>query len=527
MTSNSLFTLTNDVVDESNIKEVMTQAITLELATIPTYLSTYYSINRAQDQDVLFAKLKKQLANTYLPEGTDIDVLAQELKLDILVYANKSAALTMSVVIEEMLHLALACNVKQALCQSAPDLMAIGKTLTFPAHLAGHTPEFKINTAQLSLDQLTTFLMIESPDAFTDPKAIGLLQAPLDYKTIGGLYQKVIDYANTTEEGEYIKRPQLLPPNDPKRPRPFYSQNSINTVHYDRSHCPKFANTNDEAGLQDVTNKYTAVEALHRIVEQGEGSTTEQNKKPHHTLEWDSNGMAVPMALIDGEDGGKKGDFKPGDYEDGGEELSHFSKFLELYSLGVHYDDKFKAIGGLDEFYSYFTYNQGSSPTQADYDASGNEALALCSKLGNAVFAYILLLIEACYHKDESTQYDLFMYGVHKSMIWLLSGVGNKINQYTYTSGNQVDSNGNITSHGTQAFKGALTFEPFAFDRSFARPKAQILEILSELAEVDPYWSAGKGGWSENYFPSLPDVGLDHSIVEDMPNTPSTPYTKH
>jgi len=36
----------------------MQQAIALELATIPTYLSTYYSINRAPNQDTLYAKLQ-------------------------------------------------------------------------------------------------------------------------------------------------------------------------------------------------------------------------------------------------------------------------------------------------------------------------------------------------------------------------------------------------------------------------------------------------------------------------------------
>ena len=159
MKTKKLFTF-SDTVTKENIKEVMQQAIALELATIPTYLSTYYSINRAQNQDTLYAKIHTQLTQAGKLTPAEIDALAQELKVDVLVYSNKAAALIMSVVIEEMLHLALACNVKQAVCQIAPDLMGIGKILSFPTQLDGHIPEFQINAAKLSLNQLTTFMQI-------------------------------------------------------------------------------------------------------------------------------------------------------------------------------------------------------------------------------------------------------------------------------------------------------------------------------------------------------------------------------
>jgi hypothetical protein len=523
MASNKLFTLPDSVTKE-NLEEVMQQAITLELATIPTYLSTYYSINRAQDQDVLHAKLKAQLSLSGERSACEIDYLAQELKLDVLVYANKSAALVMSVVIEEMLHLALSCNVKQAVCEVAPDILGIGKVLSFPAELDGHDPEFQIDAAKLSLKQLKTFLMIESPKPFENPQQEAQMLSTVEYKTIGGLYKKIEACIKKDFAGTYKpQRPQLLPPDSKSGPRPFYSQNSSNTIHYDRNHKPHFANQDDSGGLVGVYNSEKAIEALHKIIEQGEGSSTKQDEKPQHLIEWDENGMPLPMEVVDDEDGGKKVVFWEGDYEDGGKEPAHFAKFLEAYSLGEYYEGKFNSIEGLDDFFSYFVYNQKSNPTQADYEASGNEALALCNKLGSALFTYILLMIETCYYKDESTQYDLFMYGIHKSMIWLLSGVGNKINQYTYTSGNQLSpANGSITSHGTQAYKGSLSFEYFPFEKSYARPKAQILELFAHLGAVEPYWL--ESNWGENYFPALPDVGLDHSIIENVPNVPSTPY---
>ncbi|MDR6761990.1 hypothetical protein J2Y38_002201 [Flavobacterium sp. 2755] len=500
MKNKKLFTYSTSVTPD-NIEEVMQQAIALELATIPTYLSTYYSINRAQDQDKLYAKLHAQLSQSGVRTAAEIDELAQELKLDILVYSNKSAALIMSVVIEEMLHLALSCNVKQAVCQKAPDLMGIGKVLTFPTQLDGHIPEFQINAAKLSLKQLTTFLQIESPEPFKDPYANEQLLNTVEYQTIGRLYEMIIKCIKEDFPGPYNQRPQLLPPDNPDRPRPYYSQNSMNTVHYDREHNPQFANTDDSEGLVGVYDAHSAIEAIERIIDQGEG----KSKYKQHTLIWGENKMPVPMDIVDG-----KVVFWEGDYDDSGKEPAHFAKFLEVYTFGGHYQEKFRKIQGLDDFFSYFVYDTDANPKTADYIASNNQALALCSQLGNAVFAYILLMIEACYYKDESTQYDLFIFGIHKSMIWLLSGVGNQINQYTYTKGNQ-------------AYKGALTFEPFSFEQSFLRPKAQIMSLVDQLAKADPVnW-----GWaikSENYFPSLPDVGLDYSIEADIPKVPGTPY---
>lgn len=509
MSSNKLFNIVNEVTPD-NIEDVMQQAIALELATIPTYLYTYYSINRAQDQDKLYKKLHDQLTQYGTIDKSTAESLAEELKVDILVYANKSAALVMSVVIEEMLHLALSSNVKQMVCQSAPDLMGIGKVLSFPTQLDGHEPEFPINAGKLSLEQLTTFLQIESPQPFTPQFDDAQRKSVVEYKTIGRLYKMIEKCIHDHFPGPYEKRPQLLPPEKGKRPRPYYSQNSMNTVYYDRDHNPKFANETSSGELVGVHDSKSAIEALHLIVEQGEGSSTKQNDLPQHLLEWGKDRMPVPME-VKVEDGEAKSQFWKGDFEDDGVELAHFAKFLDLYSLGDYYTKKFAKYPELDNFYSYFVYDQAKNPKQADYEAAGNTALALANKLGNAIFAYILLMVETCYYKKEDTQYALFMFGIHKSMIWLLSEAGNHMNSYSYNKDNQ-------------SYRGALTFEPYDFQQSYLRPKEQILQLLDKLAAVDSYWA----DWGENYFPSLPDVGMDHSIVEGIPNVPSTPFThKH
>lgn len=490
-------------VTPANFADAMQQAIALELATIPTYLSTYYSINRAQDQDALYKKLLGQLAAQPGTSETTANILAQELKVDILVYANQSAALIMSVAIEEMLHLALSSNVKQAIVQQAPELLAISKILNFPTQLDGHEPEFPINAAKLTLNQLSTFLQIESPAPFVDPADKGALeQQVVPYKTIGAFYNDIIACVQANFPGPYTPvRPQLLPPQkDSGKQRPYYSQNSINTVYYDRNHNPQFASTDDGQELIGVVDAASAVAAMQEIQHQGEG-----NIQPDQTrLVFDPvTKLPVPMPVVDG-----VVHFRPGDYDENGE-LSHFAKFMEIYSLGGYYQQKFAAVPGLDDFFSYFVTNMGPNPTQAIYDASGNNPLSLCSQLGNAIFTYILLMIETCYYQDEDTQFAVFMYGIHKSMIWLLSGIGNSIGgDYTYTNGGQT-------------YAASLTFEYFAFENSPSRPKAQILSLVYQLAAADSTnWGWLTQAQYANYWPSLPDVGLDHSVVPNVPQIP-------
>ncbi|MGI4873095.1 MAG: ferritin-like domain-containing protein [Janthinobacterium lividum] len=502
MTPHKLITIPQ-AVTPANFEQVMQQAIALELATIPTYLSTYYSIKRSLDQDALYAKLQAQLATSPGVSAAEVDQLAQELKLDVLVYANKTAALIMSVVIEEMLHLALACNVKQAIV-APPDLLSINEALVFPTMLDGHEPEFTINAAKLSLDQLSTFLQIESPRPFKDP--VDTLEKAPDiekYKTIGRLYVAIQHCIREHYHGPYLAKPQLVSaPKAVAQHRPYYSQNSINTVYYDRAHNPTFASSSDSGDLIGVTDAHSAIAAIEEIMHQGEG-----NVKPGQSeLHFGPNHMPIPLRVKNGEV-----QFKPGDYDDTADkELSHFAKFLEAYSLGVHYQEKFAGIGGLDDFFSYFVCNQASDPKLVDYHESGNVALALCAQLGNAVFTYILLMIEACYYADEDTQFRVFLYGVHKSMIWLLSGVGNGIRGYSYI-------------RGQQTYVGSLTFEYFDFSRANpVSPKQQILDLVEQLAKADPTnW-----GWTTQpeysaYWPSLPDVRLNHRVVPNVPAVPA------
>lgn len=481
-----LFVIPQGGVNDDNFAEAMVQAISLELATIPTYLSTYYSIKRSPNQTNMFDAIQKQMPAGFSPEIWKS--IAEELTVDVLVYANQSAALIMSVVIEEMLHFALSSNVHQAMI-SPPELVTISSGVSFPTKLDGHEPLFPINLGKLSLQQLKTFLQIESPNPFELKRP--MLRKAVPYKTIGEFYDMIMSYIKNDFNGEFrVGEPQLLPD------QPFYSENSINTVYYDRDHKPVFTNADDSGGLNGVFDKFTAIEALRKIVDQGEGH------QGGNKLVLDDNDMPIPLPVVDG-----KVIFKEEDLDDTDkQELAHFDKFLEAYSLGAHYEEKFGQYG--INFFDLFVYNQIDNPKLADY--AENEVLALIAELGDALFTYIVLMIETCYHADESTQFKVFMYGIHKSMIWLLSELGNAINGETFTKDGKT-------------YQGALCFEYFDFSKSTERPKAQMIDLANKLI-------AASGGTNSSwawlltdpaYMNSLPDVGLDHSVTPNMPAIPN------
>src|ERR1044072_6049660 len=148
-------------VTPENLGEAIQQAIEIEIATIPTYLYTYYSVRRVPDQESISGPLVDELT----AKGMSLDEaggVALNLSADIMVFSNKIGATIMSVAMEEMLHMALSSNLNQAL-DGQP--LLVGKSPSFPAVLTGHIPDFIIDKAPCSLDQLITFLKIESPYA--------------------------------------------------------------------------------------------------------------------------------------------------------------------------------------------------------------------------------------------------------------------------------------------------------------------------------------------------------------------------
>ena len=131
-------------IPERLMNDIQT-AIEIEIATLPLYLYSYYTIDyNAND-------LSRQAGYTHY-----------------------------SVFIEEMLHLALACNLKRSL--GGEPKLAGKSPASFPTQLPQHAPGFVIPLAGYSKDQLANFMQIEQPD-YTGAAS------DRDWQTIGEFYK--------------------------------------------------------------------------------------------------------------------------------------------------------------------------------------------------------------------------------------------------------------------------------------------------------------------------------------------------
>jgi len=492
MSPEPLFKIPSSIPKEG-LEEALQQAINLEIATIPTYLYTYYSIKRSWSQtgsSSIESKKPIDLATaeeleSYIRANNTSNLnaeQAQQMALDVQLYANKAASLVMSVVIEEMLHMALTSNVKQSLF-GPPSLAGEDNLPLFPAHLPGHEPYFPINAAKLTQDQLKTFLLIESPEAFTgkDDNDKGVIE----YETIGDFYRMIMhcvtdNYANDASYD--TSRPQLLPG------RGHYGPNSINTVHYDKNHNPVFPSDDDSGNLVHVTDVGAALKAMNEVVEQGEG----HQGGDHLT----SSGAPICPDV----DWNDPSSINPEDFDDPGkDELSHFAKFLSLYCEGEHLIQKFQDAG-LD-FHSFFVYSFPDNPrlaaTEGHIDYASSKDASDIMKVINAVYTYTFLMVEACYYNEGNTQFEVFMLGVHKSMIWVLSELCNAAKKMTI-------------SVGKDTYNVGPTFEWYDFSKSEKSPKQQIIDLLN-AADQKAAWGPS---WYTTRVSNFPDVTLGHQVMK-------------
>ncbi len=449
----TLFKLVDEVTP-SNLKQAMQQAIEIEIATIPVYLYTYYSITRVPDQGAIEKQIFTDFKAIQQSGKTDDELqkMAAALALDIMVFANKAGALIMSVAVEEMLHMSLSSNIKNALGNygGLPEL--VGKTpKVWPAYLPGHQPPFPINRAKLTLDQLYTFLLIESPLPVQPDLTRG--RAAISYDTIGDYYQKIIDCIrdNLTDRDFNPDAPQLINSK-------FYSQNNVDTIYYDKQHKPKFGNEDDSGGLVHVWGVDSAIHAMDEIVEQGEGASKimDGHKIVGDHLTPDGK-VVCPL------------DFDPLSYDDPSKgELSHFDKFLEIYCTihrKNHELNNFLGTTSFD-FSTYFVKDLPTNPSTTDYP----ENIQKVCTLNNAIYTYLFVMAEGCYKKKGHTQFEIFMFGIHKTMIWLLNVISESMADITYKD----------PATGTEKCVSA-TFEDYDFCVSEASPKDQII-ALAEIA---------------------------------------------
>lgn len=503
-------------VNRDNLSAALQQAIEIEIATIPVYLYTYYSINRIPNSEALKTQIfndfketqkgkKNPISDTVLKEK------AEALVLKIMVFSNKSAALIMSVAVEEMLHMALSSNIKSA-CKIGGLPVLIDKAPSkWPTYLPGHKPEFDINRSKLTLDQLHTFLLIESPNPFKNGK--GEEGNAIEYTTIGDFYSKIITCIQDEmyDEDFQSDRPQLLPK------KGYYGQNNIDTIYYDKNHKPQFPNADDSGGLVGICDKASAIHAIHEIVEQGEGKDFEEDiLKVDIKIdeEVSSTGKVEISAEIDvdivskdikGDHLTPKGEVKcpmhvgdnKGDFDDDKrEELSHFDKFLEVYCTIKKTNEELNALLGVKtfDFTKYFVKDIPTNPATSDYP----NAIQKVSNLTNAIYSYLFVMTEACYKTEGHKQYEIFMFGIHKSMIWLLDSLCGKMTGLSY-----IDPKGEVKM-------ATATFDNYQFSLA-SSPKSQIIALCKEAMKVGNVVTSTHLQRIED----LPDVALESYLIEN------------
>ncbi|KAJ8518389.1 hypothetical protein ONZ45_g4533 [Pleurotus djamor] len=194
-----------------NLREHLQLALMVELSTIPLYLYGVYSVAPK--------------------DPTARGVIS-------------------SVVVEEMLHLALAGNTLKAVGGNPtlyPKKGLLEYWPKYPMNMAGHAdPPVVLNLRKPDRNQVLTYLHVELP------QAVGAAPQPNQYSTLGQFYKAIEDaLANLTPSD-----PNLFDPASAKFQ--FSSDDGI----YDEE---------KSGGLVQVVDLETAINALQIIVEQGEG----------------------------------------------------------------------------------------------------------------------------------------------------------------------------------------------------------------------------------------------------------------
>ena len=417
-------------------------AVEIELATLPVYLYTYYSINRLPT--VKSKKVKKGVS--------------EELAL----FANKAGGIIMSVAVEEMLHMSLSCNILYALgrrpklYRHSPNFRSIeggGTNLPFHTRMGPDHKPIAIKLTEFNLESMWAFLEIEYRRESRDPLRED------NWVTIGDFYSYIRCLLST----KYITDEDFTGPAAFQLSDDYYAQNCIDTIYPGKTFAKQkvpleidsaakvahYPNSSDshagQVELVKVINKKTALQAIATICDQGEGFATSRHPFDDKTID----------------DPSKK-------------EQSHYDKFLQLQAQLAGYDPKHEAVApfpaapkpsahpwtedDLDKVRARYPEN----PVTEDYPQTLHELSNLC----NGIYQYMLLMSEAAYTVSGAAQVELFNVGMHKAMIWILDKLIQGMRGIQYP-GEQKSiqyavaptfENIDITSNGLPAKRNVLTF---------------------------------------------------------------------
>lgn len=439
----------------SELKAGLQTAIEIELATLPIYLYTYYSIDRT-------------------PKGFPDDALSR--------FADRAGAAIMSVAVEEMLHMSLSSNVLFALGQM-PQLY-LRSPAPFPTNLPGHTrlgPDHKplsLPLAKFSCAQMWQFLEIEYPATADAPPEGG------DWHTIGQIYSFVrciISSRHIRDEDfrQGGKLRQIQPTN--------YSPNNIDTAYPERTfdggapppargsaaQAASFMSREDShAGrfqLLTIDSRKAALQAIQTIDAQGEGYGSSKFDDPSH------------------------------------HEFSHYWKFLALQAQLEGYDPKHERLPkhpkppppakqpvGAAALRS-IVFDFPDNPVAAAYPAGRRDVANVVSGL----YQYMLIMTESIFLQPPEQQKTYFNQSLHRSMIWILDKIVQRMRQ--------VPLDPTASTPATPRL--APTFENLNLgprETAFATLKTMCADLEARYGK-EPWYTAGLQGYIA-MIPSLPDV---------------------
>lgn len=369
-------------------------AAQIELATIPIYLYTYYSINR-----------------------TPTDFPSTPLSR----FADKAGAEIMSVAVEEMLHMSLASNVYYSLFATAPALYR-NSPEPYPTNLPGHTmngPDgqpLSIPLAKFSYEHLYDFLEIEYPAKADAPPQ------PDNWDTIGQVYSYVrcIISSKWISDADFQKGIEASQIQDTN-----YSPNNIDTIYPDDSFnktCPiptpvagsaatvaKYTNDEDghsgSAQLLTIATCDLALQAIQTIDAQGEGYYVGDDDTPFDDID-PGTGL-------------------------GYHEFSHYYKFLLLQSSFTDYNPSTETLATFpapppaastqfdSSSINSVVFNWPDNPTSASYSDGYKDVVDVVSGL----YQYMLIMTEGIFQVPPKDQKLYFNQALHRSMIWILDKV--------------------------------------------------------------------------------------------------------
>lgn len=418
----------------AELKENLGTATHIELATLPIYLYTYYSLNRVK----------------YSGEN----IREEDL------FANKAGGMIMSVAVEEMLHMSLACNILFAM-GGTPDLYGSSPG-PYPTGLPYHKPigprgpdgrrAVQIPLAKLGYEQLWHFLQIEYPEA------AGTLPRDRNWTSIGQFYSyirclicsgKVYDMDFQKGSPEY----QIQHYN--------YSPNNIDTAHPKSKFNPwgipaaqpEHSSADPSGAAQpDTDDGKPPIAAEAAVFSNADDSYS--GPSPLMTVSCIKDALLAIDTICDQGEG-----FNHEKYDDPDQhELSHYYKFLTLQAQLEEYHERYPdfveelpevpeppaPIGppfSADRLQKAgVLFNFPDNPTTAGYGDPGDRAL---SNLCNGLYQYMLILTETIFKvkdmgrnsSDPKGQKHFFNIGMHRSMIWILDKLIQAMRRKTVSQG--------------------------------------------------------------------------------------------